>query len=577
MFRLRVLTMIGYGGNRYPYEFSSGINYIYGANGTGKSEFYEFLDFMLGASRSSPAPLSEREWYKNTLHSAELLIAHNGSEYAFVRSIDGLSFRINKDGHSLPCQSLSDYCEIVNSLLGVPLDALKALELYTGEKLKYRSMTIFNFLGEKGAGKLDDFLDKSSDLKYGIKVARILDFIFNDHVREIVDLENKAEELRIQRDTMTERLRTSEFIVGLINDKLSVLRSPFEFSGRNIAALRKAIEDCRGGIYKKGRIENVEGLRFAAESMANKVSILAAEVEDMKSTAKLQQNREKLLKALVSIAEGQSDYEQCVRAAIRMVGEIQEGASYSRLDLKRKALKKARAELKKLNSHVSALELGDGPTDVEQRRVALSVLDDAVERFEYVESDDLAQIVKELQETQKAIARLKAGDDEKKLRVVSESVTAYYGACKEFAPLAAEDFDKQGYEIDFLKKGCSLRPSKYEEGDDYECRRVTYIAGSFARHALIQLCGYAALLEFLFASAELPVLPLLCVDHPSKPFDGDNIKGVGAILKRFVDRNSEAQVFVFDSANPVDLGIEPTMFIDLTRTPGGGFNPFYRS
>ena len=169
-----------------------------------------------------------------------------------------------------------------------------------------------------------------------------------DHVQEIVDLENKAEELRIQRSMMADKLRTSEFIVDLINDKLSILRSPFEFSGRNIAALRKAIEDCRGGVYRKGRIENVEGLRFAAESMANKVSILTAEVEDMKSTANLQQNREKLLKALVSIAEGQSDYEQCVRAAIRMVGEIQEGASYSRLDLKRKALKKARAELKKI-------------------------------------------------------------------------------------------------------------------------------------------------------------------------------------------------------------------------------------
>ena len=177
--------MIGCDGNRYPYEFSSGINYIYGVNGTGKSEFYEFLDFMLGASRSSSAPLSEREWYKDTLHSAELSIIHNGSEYAFVRSIDGLSFHINRDGHSIPCQSLSDYCDIMNSLLGISLESLKALELYTGEKLKYRSMSIFNFLGEKGAGKLDDFLDKSSDLKYGVKVARILDFMFNEGVRTV--------------------------------------------------------------------------------------------------------------------------------------------------------------------------------------------------------------------------------------------------------------------------------------------------------------------------------------------------------------------------------------------------------
>lgn len=572
---MRALTMVGHDGNRHSYRFSRGINYIYGANGTGKSAFYEFLDFMLGASRPSSAPLSEMEWYKDTLHSAELSITHNGSEYAFVRSIDGLSFNIKKDGHGIPCQSLSDYCEIVNSLLEVPSDALRALELYAGEKLKFRSMTIFNFLGEKGAGRLDDFLDKSSDLKYGLKVARILDFMFNDHVQEIVDLENKAEKTRIRQSAMTEKLRTADFLVSLINEKLSILRSPFVFSGRNIAALRKAIENCRGGVYKKGRIENIEGLRFAAESVANKVSALSIEVEDMKSTAKLQQNREKLLKALVSVAEGRSGYEQCVRAAIRMVEEIQEGASYSRLDLKREALRKARVELKRLNCQIIALESGESPTDVEQRQVAFSVLDDAIKRFEYAESGDLAQITKELQEIQKEIARLKAEDDEEKLRAVSESITAYYSACIEFAPLAAEDFSRQGYEINFLKKGCSLRPSKYEESDGNERRRVTYIAGSFARHALIQLCGYTALLEFLLRDVELPVLPLLCVDHPSKPFDEDNKRGVGAILNRFVERNSTVQVFVFDSANPADLGIAPAAFINLAGTPGGGFNPFY--
>lgn len=575
MFSIQTLTMIGCDGERYPYKFSQGINYIYGPNGTGKSEFYGFLDFMLGATPSSTAPLPKKEWYANTLDAAELTIDHGEDKYTFFRTIDGQCFSIKRNHHEIPCKSLQDYCEIIGSLLDVPSDALKVFKLYVGERLQYRSMTIFNFLGEKGAGTLDDFFEKSSELKYSLKLPRILDFLFNSHVQEIARLEDEAAILREQLKQTEEHEHASDFLVDLINEKLSLLSSPFIFSGHNIDGLRKAINECREGSSGRTRTENVEGLRFAAQSMANKVSALNRDVENTRSMTRLQENRAKLLKVLASVADGQQDYAQCVHAAMEMITEIEEGASYSRIELKQAALKKAKIELKRLNSQLDALELSSNPNDVEQRQIALGVLDDAVSRYENIDQSDSSQISTRIQELQKNINQLKAEDDQTKLVAISNLITEYYAACSRSTLLAAEDFTNQGYRIDFLKRGCALRPSKIEENSEQGRNRVSYIVGSFARHALIQLCGYTAFMEFLLNDTHLPVLPLLCIDHPSKPFDETNRKGIGSILNKFADRNKDAQVFIFDSAHPADLGITISP-IDLSKTPGGGFNPFYR-
>lgn len=260
---------------------------------------------------------------------------------------------------------------------------------------------------------------------------------------------------------------------------------------------------------------------------------------------------------------------------MEMVDEIEEGASYSRLEFKQAALKKAKAELKRLNSQLKVLELGSSPTDVEQRQIALGILDDAILRYEKADQDSSTQISSRLQELQREISHLKAEDDPTKLYEVSELISKYYETRRESTSLAAEDFENRGYRIDFLKRGCALRSSKIEESGNLERNRVTYIVGRFARHTLIQLCGYAAFMEFLLSDTSLPVLPILCIDHPSKPFDKANKKGIGSILNSFVERNKSTQVFVFDSAHPADLGLTVSP-IDLSETPGGGFNPFYK-
>lgn len=53
MFKIEFLELIPDSGESFNYFFSSGVNYVQGPNSSGKTEFYHFLDYMLGSDRKN--------------------------------------------------------------------------------------------------------------------------------------------------------------------------------------------------------------------------------------------------------------------------------------------------------------------------------------------------------------------------------------------------------------------------------------------------------------------------------------------------------------------------------------------
>ena len=49
----------------FTYTFSEGINFFKGKNDSGKTEFYVFLDYMLGAS----VKMYTKDWFHDSLKS----------------------------------------------------------------------------------------------------------------------------------------------------------------------------------------------------------------------------------------------------------------------------------------------------------------------------------------------------------------------------------------------------------------------------------------------------------------------------------------------------------------------------
>jgi hypothetical protein len=100
-----------------------------------------------------------------------------------------------------------------------------------------------------------------------------------------------------------------------------------------------------------------------------------------------------------------------------------------------------------------------------------------------------------------------------------------------------------------------------------------------ARHTLIQLSGYLAFMNILVKENKCPIVPVLVIDHLSKPFSDDNKKAVGMILEEFYKEvsKSDVQIFMFDDKEPSLLGIVPDYCEQLKTEKKSGFNPFYRS
>lgn len=82
MFRINKLTMYSFDEKKYIYQFSSGINYFKGKNSSGKTEFYKFLDFMLGSSED----IRKKPWYRETLKKASMEIQVDNIIYILTRS-----------------------------------------------------------------------------------------------------------------------------------------------------------------------------------------------------------------------------------------------------------------------------------------------------------------------------------------------------------------------------------------------------------------------------------------------------------------------------------------------------------
>ncbi len=98
-----------------------------------------------------------------------------------------------------------------------------------------------------------------------------------------------------------------------------------------------------------------------------------------------------------------------------------------------------------------------------------------------------------------------------------------------------------------------------------------------ARHTLIQLAGYLGFLKLLLNENKYPLIPLLVIDHISKPFDSDNRKGIGEILNYIVAEVGEdnLQIILFDDKPHKDIGLSPNKSENLVNEQKTGFIPFF--
>ena len=570
MFEITSLTLWSFENESFVYRFSAGVNYIEGANDTGKTAFFEFIDFMLGHEDKN---LSKIPWLNHISH-AEMLMKLHDQECLLVRSLDGQKNEVRVNGTTQRVYDLADYRETLNSFICPSQSAIEEFWEYVDSEISYRTFTLFNFLGENQQGRMHAFFGRLDELKYRVKERVVFDFIFNKDPRRVIELERSVKQLSLEQKVLSQRAEENDSMSAEINQGLSCLGAPITFNGENINDVREFISayDVASDSYKNRRKDELAASVEGAAVLADQIKTLDEMSAESSLVEKQNERRIALLHSLNEVIRDRPEYRELLEPTQKLLQDLKETVSLKSLKIHKDILGKKKKQLEKVKGDLDRSEAIMKPLDLDQK-VKTAIL--VSEYLRHYNEDDIEAKLKslndKLREYKQLLNQARWNNDESRVAKVSETITSYYKLAESLSSFVTEDFRHEGFRVDYVKEGNALQPMYIVEDQDSEC-----YTGSKARHTLLQLCGYCAFLKMLVSSKRYPISPLLIIDHISASFDDENRNGIGAILNGFVEdmELNSVQIFLFDSASPEALSIRPNRHIKLAGRGKTGFNPF---
>lgn len=577
MFKIEELCLIN-SEQSYSYRFTNGINYFQGKNNTGKTVFFNFLDFMFGADKN----YANDPWFKDTLSKAVLTFEYNNIRYELTRSIDGKSnyFRYCDEelGDSI---DIVEYKQRINAIFSVSNDYDATLYEFTHEHLTYRSFTIFNFLDEVNQGKINDFLTKCSSIKYAVHLTPILNYIFNNNIDRIIELTTLLNNLQAELRELEKEKSSSDYLLSRINKNLKILNITENFVGNNQSRIYELLEQAKYSDNvankKSGQEQPVSELHAILNSIEEQLKVYnSMKVDAVKIDVEMK-NRTQLLQTLYQMIEENANYSYLITPILDLIDQLNKSISFQRLAIEDKTITELTRQKVKIISRIKDNTSRFKRYSLTDKEKALIFIESDLQEYKLSNNDDISTIKKRISDIKKQIRNLQNQDDTKKIKKVSEYITSLYSQGKDVSSFIRDDLNQAEFEITYIKKGNTLAPSILEKSNQ-KSKRVNYVIGSLARQTLIQLCGCLGLLKLILSERNVPVIPLLVIDHISKPFDKENIKTLGVVLEKFVKDISpeNIQIFIFDDKEPSALNFNPSNIEHLQNNGKTGFNPFFQ-
>lgn len=579
MFRIDKLILISDEEKEYTYSFSSGINYFQGSNDTGKTEFYEFLDYMFG--RSEQLDLS-KEWYEH-LSKAILSFTYNNISYAITRTkdIDCNYFEYIDEEKNEEILSLREYNERLNSVFGINKEIAATIKEFTGENETFRIFTMFNFLGETRQGVTNDFFDKCSRIEYKLKLYALLDLIFNKNISEIMSLEKELEQLTKEIKDLEKTKFKYEYINNQINDCINILGLGIIYDGTNKKNILNKLEKIKqlNSIQKK-KSENIIELEYLFNHINEQIKVYENAQVDINQIDIANKNRELLLENLNEIINDNPDFEYLVNPIKATLNEVKKSISLTNYLITDKTILELRKRRKAVKQELDNSKHYSKLYDLNEKERACALLENFLNESSLESSLQSINDKRNRQtEIRRLLANLKKSQDNDKIKLLSENITSLYKKAVS-ASLVSGDMTNDGFNIKYFKNGNSLQTFRNEvikEDNIEKIVEISYSKGSMARHTLIQLAGYLGFLQLLLSENKYPIIPFLVIDHISKPFDNYNRKGIGEILNYAISVIGEnnLQIILFDDKNHEELLLKPNHAECLVNDVKTGFVPFF--
>lgn len=578
MFKISKLIMFDLNDNAYTYSFENGINYFKGKNSSGKTEFYSFIDFMFGSSDD----ISKKPWYKDSLSKATMQFEYNDTEFIITRTKNPeknyLSYVDEETTESIDSRQYKDK---LNSIFAQDIQLLKNIREFTNEELTYRAFTMFNFLGEKGQGKIQDFLDKCSSIKYSVKLNPILNFIFNNNLEKIYELQLELDIFLQEVKELENNIQKQGFVINQVNVNLQKIDGNILYNGKNSNEIRERINAIKEmqSEDKKTEKRNIADLEVMFNNLSEQIKVYENNASDAKQFEKDNENRRKLLFKLQELVDDNSDFDYLIQPIQTLLNDIDNTIFFSNYIIGDNTVKELRKQRDQIRTEISRNAPRFKCFSLEQKSKAIALIEEYLS-IEIISNDDLLKEKKKrIREIREELKALQNSDDTKKITELSDLVTELYCSAKDTSSVVSDDLEQNGFKIKYFKKGNILQPTIFVEKDDQpnSGKQENYYIGSMARHTLIQLCGYLSFLKILLENNRYPIIPILVIDHISKPFDEKNSSAIGTVISTAYKKigKENLQIFIFDDEDYEKLHLQPEHAENLVTDTKTGFSPFF--
>lgn len=582
MFEISELMMFSMDNDIYTYKFSAGVNYFRGKNSSGKTEFYSFIDFMFGSSED----IRKKPWYVNSLKKATMVFEIDNIKYCITRTREPNQNYLYYFGEEEPdAIDLREYKDKLNSIFARDINLLKDIRNFTDEELTYRTFTMFNFLGEKRQGAIHDFLDKCSDVRYSVKLAPVLNFIFNNNLERIYELQNELEALLSELKELETNSARYDFVINQVNKNLQKLGGDIWYTGKNADDIRKHLSSIKSmqNISKKKSERNIADLEVMYNNISEQVKVYENSLSDAKQFEKDNENRKLLLSKLDALIIENEEFNYLIDPLKKLLSEIDNTIAFSKYVISDNTINELRKQSEELRTAIRRNDSRFQMYTLDDKSKSIAMIEDYLMTEVRFLDEELKEKRRRIKEIREELKVLQATDDTKKIKTISEFITNLYYSARYISSVVEDDMNQEGFKIQYIKRGNILQPMVTKavdvDGEINNKKEVNYYIGSMARHTLIQLCGYLAFLKLLIEDNRYPLIPILVIDHISKPFDEKNCKAIGKVISKAYESIGieNLQIFMFDDEQFESLSVEPSHSEDLVNQNKSGFNPFYIS
>lgn len=585
MFKIEKLDLVSLEGEVFTYKFSRGINYFKGKNSSGKSEFYNFFDFMFGSSED----ISKNYLYNETIEKATMVICVNGISYSLTRTqnVDHNYLHYTSEVE-IEIITLREYKDKLNAIFTRDNFRLKEIREFTNEKLTFRTFTMFNFLGEKRQGLIQDFLDKCSDIKYSVKLVPLLNYLFSKNLKEINELQKVIFYLNEEIKGLEKQSAKYSFICEQVNKSLSLLDINIVYNGRNSEKVKRAVNEIKlmQELNNKKSTNDTVNLEVSYSKISEQIKVYENTLLDIKQFESDDRNRKVLINKLDNLIEGDISFEYLAKPLKNMIADLDTTISFNSYLISDNTIKELKKQKKELKNAIKRNSVKFEMYSLEEKQKAMAIIEEYLSTDIIFSDERISSLRKKLSDLKKTMKLLQNTDNEDKINRFSQYITDLYLSAKDISSLVEEDLKQNSFQINYIKRGNILQPKiRIEEEiteqemnkSKIQFKSVNFYIGSMARHTLIQLCGYFGFLNLLLKENSYPVIPVLIIDHISKPFDETNSKAIGTIINKVYETidKKELQIFLFDDEDPEALAIYPDHFENLVNSEKTGFNPFY--